>query len=428
MINKLPNAFLEYMQGELKEEYDEFLSSYNQPPQKAIRVNTLKIAKEQFVKTAPFCLSQVEWEENGFYIEEDKPGKFIEHFLGLYYCQEPSAMCAVPLLDYDDGDIVLDMCSAPGGKGTQFAQKMCGHGIIVLNEINAQRAKILSSNVERLGIKNAIVTCLSPQELVEKFGAIFNKIIVDAPCSGEGMFKKEQLAIENWSEANVKLCISRQKQILNCAYNLLAPEGTMVYSTCTFNRGEDEDMVEWFCSEYPVELISSHKLYPHKVKGEGHFAALIKKGESERQSIQRNAPSRLTKLQQQAWLTFASDSLTTQFNNLFLIRDNLFALPEKCIKIEHISRNVLRCGVHLGTFIKDRFEPSHSLAMALNKNYYKNVDIDYETAQEYMRGQTFTVDERLKGWHIVTYNGYPMGWCKCVCGIAKNHLPKGLRV
>ena len=222
---ELPQKFKERMSSILGEKYGDFISSYDRQPYKAIRINTLKITPEAFKEISPFELRPVPWEKNGFYVNEEKAGKSILHAAGLYYVQEPSAMCAAPLLSVKEGERVLDLCSAPGGKGTQLAQEMHGEGIIVLNDVNLSRAKILSQNVERLGIRNAVVISESPDRICDYFDGYFDKVLVDAPCSGEGMFLKEASAVTEWSEENVKACAKRQSLILDSAQKALKPNG-----------------------------------------------------------------------------------------------------------------------------------------------------------------------------------------------------------
>lgn len=425
---ELPEQFKIAMSNLLGESFGEFLASYDFPARKAVRVNTLKIGVEDFEKLAPLSLGEkVPWEGSGFYVESEKAGKTIAHAAGLYYVQEPSAMCAVPLLNVKGGERVLDLCSAPGGKGTQLAQNMNGEGIIVLNEINFSRAKILSRNVERLGIKNAIVTCAPPEAIASAFAGYFDKIIVDAPCSGEGMFKKEPQAVQEWSVANVTACAARQKLILECADKALKGGGQMVYSTCTFAKEEDEEQIERFLAEHSnYKLLKSEKLYPHKVKGEGHFAALLQKAEGGKNAIQPfNAVFKDKKLLK-VFREFERDCLKTQpFENLHLVGDTLYSVPHGC---PAVNLQILRLGLRLGEFKNGRFEPDHSLAMALNNTQAHCIEVDGQTALSYLSGNTFTCNENTSGWDVVTHTGYPLGWCKAVNGTAKNHLPKGIRI
>lgn len=258
----LPKAFLERMRS--LPDYEAFLQSYARPPVRGVRVNTLKMSAAEFAARCPFPLDgEVPWEKDGFYTEEPKVGRYLMHAQGLFYSQEPSAMCAVPLLDVKKGECVLDLCAAPGGKGTQIAAKLQGEGLLVLNEKIPDRAKVLARNAERLGIRNAIVLNEEPSRLEKRFASCFDKILVDAPCSGEGMFKKEEAAAEEWSEENVAMCAARQRLILESAARMLKAGGTLVYSTCTFSEAEDEGQVAAFLRDHPeFSLSAEEKLYP----------------------------------------------------------------------------------------------------------------------------------------------------------------------
>ena len=422
---QLPEEFLCRMKELLGDSFGEFLASYDLAPCKAVRVNTLKTDVLRFRQISPFALEPVPWEPCGFYVDEEKAGKTVLHAAGVYYVQEPSAMCAAPLLGDVRGELVLDMCSAPGGKGTQLAQRMCGEGVIVLNEINAPRAKILSSNVERLGIRNGVVTCASPSEIAKALGGCFDKVLVDAPCSGEGMFKKEVNAIPEWSPENVKMCAARQREILDCAAAALKKGGRLVYSTCTFSPEEDELQAEDFLSRHPgFVLIESKKLYPHMIRGEGHYAALFEKMEGEEN---RARPFRICppdRKREELYREFEKKTLKVVFSNLHAAGDALYSLPEGCPSFDV---NVLRAGVRLGEFKGDRFEPAHSLAMCLGAEEVVGVELDERTALAYLGGNTFDCGN-VSGWAVAEYLGFPLGWCKCVNGTAKNHLPKGLRI
>ena len=259
----IPEEFKKQMKYILTDEYDEFIRSYNYERKQGIRVNTLKISRERFMGICPFdLLKPVQWEDKGFYIKEQKPGKHPYHSAGLYYIQEPSAMSPAAILGIKPGDKVLDLCAAPGGKSTQAAAYLNGTGILVSNEIDPKRARILSENIERMGVKNAVVVNNSPQELEKYFPAYFDKIIVDAPCSGEGMFKKEESAVEDWSAENVYGCSIRQKSILESAAKMLKPGGKIVYSTCTFSLDENEKVIDRFLKAHKeFEIIDIEKKY-----------------------------------------------------------------------------------------------------------------------------------------------------------------------
>ncbi|MDE6868463.1 MAG: RsmB/NOP family class I SAM-dependent RNA methyltransferase [Clostridia bacterium] len=424
-MNDLPKEFLSRMKSSLSD-FDGFLKSYTLPPEKAIRINTLKIAVEDFKKISPFDLEPVPWESSAFYVSAESPGKTVHHAAGLYYVQEPSAAVAAPKLAVERGERVLDLCSAPGGKGTQLAQYLGGEGVIFLNEINFSRAKILCSNVERMGVKNAVITCAPPQTMSECFEGYFDKILVDAPCSGEGMFKKEEAAIPEWSLENVNLCAARQKDILACAHKMLKGGGRMVYSTCTFAPEEDERQVESFLYLHPdCRLIEMQKLLPHEIRGEGHFFAVIEKDGGIRRDLPLLAPFVKDKKLISIYREWESCTLSTRYCNLHAVGDTLYSLPDE---MPEISVQTLRAGVRLGEFAKDRFIPSHSLAMCLKKGEAGFIELDEQTAIKYLRGQTFDCDNALKGWHIAAFCGFPLGWCKASGGVAKNHLPKGLRI
>lgn len=424
---ELPIEFINRVKCDLKGEAQEFLNSYDRQPYKAIRVNTLKIAVEDFKKISPFALSPVEWEPNGFYVNEEKAGKTVLHQAGLYYVQEPSAMSAAPLLNVKCGERVLDLCSAPGGKGTQLAQALKGQGLIVLNEIDYSRAKILARNVERLGIKNAIVTCATPEKIAKAFGGYFDKVLVDAPCSGEGMFLKEPNAVAEWSESNVGLCAERQQRILECAQKALKQGGKLVYSTCTFAPVEDELQVENFLNSHPdFTLLEQHKLLPHKVKGEGHFVALMQKNGGEEECKVKLLRPQVPEKRVATYREFEKKFLKICFNNLHIVGDELYSLPDEFPQVNGLQ--ILRAGVPLGEFKGDRFEPAHSLAMCLNANEANVIEVDEQTAINYLKGLTFDCDDSESGWCLVTQQSFPLGWCKAVNGIAKNHLPKGIRI
>lgn len=422
----IPEKYIDRMRTQLTD-YEKYAAILNEEPFKAVRVNTLKITAAEFEKIAPFSLlERVEWEENGYYINEEKPGKSALHDAGLFYVQEPSAMSAVPLLDIKCGEKVLDLCSAPGGKGTQIAEKLNGTGIVLLNEKIPDRAKILSRNVERLGIKNAIVTNESPESLAERLPEYFDKILVDAPCSGEGMFRKEPAAIENWSEENVKMCAERQADILDNAAKMLKAGGKMVYSTCTFSNEEDECVVKNFLLRYSdFSLIKQEKLYPHRVKGEGHFVAIFSKNSGGVGTVRkhwRKADKRLINL----YRNFEREYLTCNLNGEFIaFGEKLYLLPEEIFSLEALK--VLRAGICLGEHIKGRFEPDHALAMCLKSSdavYFEELS---ERVYSYLKGEELASETSAKGYCLLTCKGYPVGWGKSSGSVIKNRLPKGIR-
>ncbi len=428
-MSKLPTAFIERMKKQLPEsEWEAFFSVYEGQPYRGVRANTLKITPKEFSKIFPVG-APVEWEENGFYYEGEKVGANPLYAAGLFYSQEPSAMCAAPLLEVKPHERVLDLCSAPGGKGTRLAADLKGKGIIVLNEPIASRARILLQNVERMGITNAVVTCEYPDRLAERFEGYFDRIMVDAPCSGEGMFRKNaEEALGEWSEENVALCAARQAQILDCAYKMLSPQGRLVYSTCTFSIEEDEGQAASFANRSDIELLRMEKLYPHKVAGEGHFAAVFMKKEGGMASITPFKPT-CTPPVAKVYRAFEKELFSSwKATNLHEVNGTLYALPEGVFDFKGL--NVLRVGLKLGEVKNGRFEPDHALAMAMDARGVTNrVELSSTDARTacYLRGETVEADGK-NGWCLVCVDGYPVGWGKRVNGTVKNHYPKAIRI
>lgn len=420
----MTDEYLRRMQKILPD-FEKYKACLDQAPYKGIRVNTLKISVSEFKEISPFALEQVEWEPDGFLIGEEKPGRSVYHDAGLFYVQEPSAMCAAPLLEVKPGERVLDLCSAPGGKGTQLAQSMRGEGILVLNEKIADRAKILLQNVERMGIVNAVVTNADPSELSERLEGYFDKVLVDAPCSGEGMLRKEAAAAENWSLSNVEMCAARQKKILESAAKLVTPGGMLVYSTCTFSEEEDERNVEWFVREFPqFELLSQRKIYPHREKGEGHFAALFRKCDEEKVRFRAWKPF-ADKKSVASWKEFEREFLKKPLCGEFLtFGKNICLVPAELFSLDGLR--VLRAGLLLGENAGKRFEPAHALAMGVDRNNLTKIaDLDDEQILRYLHGEELPPRD-LQGWCVAAYHGYPIGLAKNA-GALKNHYPKGLR-
>ena len=284
ILISLPERFLEDVKVILEDEYEQFINSYNEKKTTGIRLNTMKMTKDKFEELNLFKLDQIPWTNEGFYYDETecKPGKNPLHEAGAYYLQEPSAMSVVPKLDIQKGDKVLDMCAAPGGKSTYILSKLDDTGLLVSNEINPIRIKALGENLERFGARNCIITNTDSAHLRKVFTGYFDKIVIDAPCSGEGMFRKDPVAIEDWTYSKVLECQSIQKEIIRDGYKMLKKGGTLVYSTCTFSREENEDVIEEFIAEHEgAVLIEMERLWPHKVKGEGHFVAKIQKLDDE---------------------------------------------------------------------------------------------------------------------------------------------------
>ena len=430
MVN-LPQAFIERMKETLPEqEREAFFAVYGLPPVKGVRVNALKISGEDYEKMSPFSLKRVPWAENCYYTAGEKVGAHPHHFAGLLYSQEPTATSAVPKLEIKKGEKVLDLCSAPGGKGTQAAAYLEGEGLIVLNEPIFSRAQILSSNVERMGVRNAVVLSEYPEKLAAFFGEYFDKILIDAPCSGEGMFRKnEKEAIGEWSEENVSLCATRQKEILNEGTKMLKKGGRMVYSTCTFSEAEDEGQVRDYLENHPeMRLVSCEKLLPHKVKGEGHFVAVFEKIAEGESVFVKELKARISPSSEKIYRAFEREFLSIRFENLYEAGATVYALPRGVFDWKKLR--LLRAGVKLGEIKNGRFEPAHSLACCLKKEECKNF-VDYPSddkrVDKFLRGETVEHENAKNGWLVVCADGYPVGLGKAVGGTVKNHIPKGLR-
>lgn len=435
----LPSEFTDRMKKTLGDEYDSFIAEYDKNEVKGLRINLLKGEAQDIRETVKNAIQGVDfdivnWCEEGYCYGESeaRPGSHPLHEAGVYYIQEPSAMLPVTLLDIKEGQRILDMCASPGGKSTQIASYMGGSGFLVSNEINPQRAKNLSENIERMGVKNCYVTNEDSGNLSKHFPAYFDRILVDAPCSGEGMFRKNPEAVNEWSPANVKLCADRQDEIMENAYIALAPGGRMVYSTCTFAPEEDEGTIERFVEKHgDMKLVSMEKLYPHKIKGEGHFAAiLIKDGE---ENLSHNPPANgfeksASKSDLKEYLQFEEENLKIKAEGVFYRnKDNIYLLPNEapCMK----GLKVVRPGLHLGTVKKNRFEPAHAFAMALKAIDVKrsvNLSSDSNEIYKYIAGETFNVSGET-GWNLVLVDGFSIGWGKLTGAVLKNHYPKGLR-
>lgn len=420
---ELPVSFKNRMKQTLKDEYDAFIASYSRPPFHGFRVNTLKTTPLELMELFPYSKGRVDWCDTGFYYDSGF-GKHPCHRAGLFYSQEPSAMISAELLDVSEGDIVLDLCAAPGGKSTHIAAKLGGKGLLVSNEIVRSRALILRENIERMGISNAVVTNMSPDELELEFSGFFDKILVDAPCSGEGMFRKDDEAILAWSIEHTQSCAQRQQLILHSAAKMLRPGGVLVYSTCTFAPVENEGTVERFLSEHTdFSLEKSEHIYPHRADGEGHFAArLVKTGSDERCERKFTAKEADPTL----FRCFEKEFLNTKLEGKFvLFGENLYLLPSSFGDLKNI-KTVLP-GLHLGEIKKNRFEPSHHLALALKKADFKiSHEASDDEANLYFQGNVVNAPIP-NGWGVMLYDKYPIGWFKSVNGQLKNHYPKKLR-
>lgn len=440
MSFELPKEFKQRMMEDLGDEAQAFFDSYEKEPVRSLRLLNEEAIHEK--GKLPFDLRPIPWCKTGFYYgKEDTPGKHVLHEAGAYYIQEASAMCPVTKLDVTPGMRVLDLCASPGGKSTQIAGMLgSGEGILITNEIHPTRAKILSENIERMGVRNALVLNETPQSLSVRFEGFFDRILVDAPCSGEGMFRKHPEGMQEWSLENVKMCAGRQKEILAEAVKMLAPGGRLVYSTCTFAKAEDEEIVDWILSEYPAfSLLEKEKIFPHKVEGEGHFMAVFRKEGEEDASLCKALPlggfeQGLTKSEEKSITAFydflketiCEDSIGVFSGKKVLFGEQLFLLPTDCPSLKGLK--VLRPGLHLGTVKKDRFEPAHALALTLPATSVKTqMNLSVQDAGKYIEGYSLPIELAMKGWVHVTYEGFSLAWGKAAGGMLKNHYPKGLR-
>ncbi len=427
----LPEAFLNRIQAQLGEEYPQFLASLERPRAVALRFNPLKGKRPDL----PFVWENVPWEENGYYYDPNsRPGLHPYHEAGVYYLQEASAMSAVALLDPQPGERVADLCAAPGGKTTQIAGRMQGKGFLLCNEYSPKRAKILSRNIERMGVGNALVTNETVENLGKRLPGFFHRVLIDAPCSGEGMFRKEEAAVTDWSEDTVAMCARRQQEILGNGAKLVAPGGRLVYSTCTFAPAENEEAIAAFLSSHPdftlVETSApwftpagkgQFRLWPHKLLGEGHFVAVMEKtGEDDSEAASQpgeKLPKAVESFLKELDISLPAGKAVSFGDTWYWCHPDTPSL--KGLKVQ-------RPGLELGEVKKDRFQPAHALALWL-KACKNMVELAPEGSgiARYLHGEV--LPSTLRGWCLVTVGGYSIGWGKGDGNQLKNHYPKGLR-
>ena len=498
-MTDLPVRFEERMRALLGEEYPAFAASYDKERVQGLRFNSLKFpdgrgdaagsgkdgkdkgtweetgaaeAAERVRQETGFTLERIPWVKEGYYYSGDnRPGKHPYHEAGLYYIQEPSAMAVVELLNPGPGERVLDLCAAPGGKSSHIASRMKGTGFLLSNEIHPARARILSQNMERMGVRNAVVSNEDAQSLSGTFDRFFHKIVVDAPCSGEGMFRKDEEARSQWSEEHVKMCAARQGEILDHAAAMLAPGGRMVYSTCTFAPEENEGTVLAFLRRHPefcVEQVPAYpgftkgkpqwagpeaegwglertlRIMPHILEGEGHFMAVLRKEGDPENAAKTGRRDRLyldSRKRKEAFRDyepFIRDTLTEpdtflERKEYVLFGEQLYLMPADMPDMKGLK--ILRPGLHMGTLKKNRFEPSHALALALRKEEAQcswELSPSGDSVIRYLKGEALSEEAgifkgRPKGWVLVCTGGFSLGWAKYAGGMLKNHYPKGLR-
>lgn len=467
----LPQSFLDSMKEILGEDYEAFLAGFDGQRQYGLRVNTLKMNLEEFERIAPFHLKKVPWISNGYFYEaEDVPAKHPFYSAGLYYLQEPSAMTPASRLKVQPGERVLDLCAAPGGKATELGAALQGEGLLVANDINTARARALLRNLELFGISNSFVTNEPPHVLAERFPEFFHKIMVDAPCSGEGMFRKNPAVVDSWQEKGPEYFSKLQREIIVQAADMLLPGGMMFYSTCTFSPLENEKTITHLLKErsdmevipmedyegfaegltsYRGEVFDEscrlcRRIWPHKMSGEGHFMALLHKKNGVQQQVQQTVSQSsiwwekckgLNKEQKAAAEDFFSHvNIAYDEKRIDVRGDNLYYLPAP--KYDGRGLHFLRNGLFMGEFKKKRFEPSQPFALALHAQDFDQVldfPADDERLSRYLRGEPLDVSDLLagekkrKGWQLVMVAGHPLGFGKLVNNNLKNKYPAGWR-
>lgn len=477
----LPAEFLARMAQLLPEaEFQQFVASYERPPRSGLRVNTLKINTVDFRAIAPFALMPVgEYEPAGFLVEdESRPGRHPYHAAGLYYLQDPSAMVVGALLAPQPGELVLDLAAAPGGKATHLATRLetplgdagwgdghwgDGHwdneGLLVANDVGQQRAQLLVENLERWGARQALVTSAAPENLVETFGAVFDRVLLDAPCSGEGMLRRRAGDVE-WSAAIVAACARRQMDILESAAQLTRPSGVLLYSTCTFAPEENEGVIDRFLDTHPdfelqelpaypgfapgrrewvggidggnPDLRRAVRLWPHRFPGEGHFLALLRRkegGEIHQRPLPGFARVSPGRQERQLWEAFARETVKDELpvERLHMAGGRLYLLPRRTLDSGRLR--LLRYGLLLGELRQHYFRPAHALAQALTPDQvYQSVNwpADDPRTADYLAGRDMA-DQGENGWILVTVDGYGLGWGRRSGGRLKNHYPHHLR-
>lgn len=437
----MKEAFLKRMQSYLQEEYPAYLETLSKPRYRGLRVNTVRCGADAFLPLAPCACRPSLICRESFYIDAPSLGHHPLHLSGVFYLQEPSAASAVEILDVQEGDWVLDICAAPGGKSTQIAAKLHHTGFLVSNEIDAKRAQALLSNMERLGFSEYMVTNSRPDVLCEELQGCFDKVLVDAPCSGEGMFKKHEQAMEDWSEEQVAFCAKRQRMILAQAYRALRPGGTLVYSTCTYAMEENEETVQAFLQQFPdMELVDCEASFGRpglplegfaadKVRrifpmdgGEGHFIAKLRK---QGQKPRRSLPEYPAAAADAMITAFFQEQLGQQPARIWRQQDHIYARLQPFVKTKKIR--VLRQGVLCGDMVKKRFEPHlhFYLAAIYASSFFKVYDMSLKECEQYLKGYPLAAD--IKGYVCLRYQGFALGFGKGDGTWIKNKYPKGLR-
>ncbi|MBQ8717374.1 MAG: SAM-dependent methyltransferase [Clostridia bacterium] len=455
----IPEKFTDRMREMLGADFAAFEAALEAPAIRALRVNTIKTNSEKLIPLLPFSPNPLPFAPDAYYAPEDKVGALPAHHAGMFYMQDPSAICTVCAAMPKKGIRAIDLCAAPGGKSTQLAAAIGDGGMLVSNEYVSARCRILQGNVERIGAKNTVVTNLSTDVLANFYGACFDLVVADVPCSGEGMFRKYEVASEEWSEENVEMCAARQRDILENAAALVAPDGQLLYSTCTFSLEENEQNIDAFLSAHPDfslipvapaiaavtadgisfegckhDLSLCRRFYPHLSPGEGQFVALLQKSSDTvckkvaKSQSTLPSPDAKTLALARAFLTETLAEIPEDIT-VTLLRDALWLTPDFPVP----SRGVFALGVCLGTLQKGRIEPHHQFASAYGNSYHRRVELSHDDPRvlAYLRGEEIPLTEdecaRGNGYAVVLFEGAPLGGGKIVSGRLKNHYPKGLR-
>lgn len=427
----LPDKYLKTMKEILLDEYDEYIASFNEERIRSLKVNTSKISIEDFEKL--FKLERVPWTSDGFYYEDENITKSPYYYAGLFYIQEASAMLPAEMLPIEEDDIVLDACAAPGGKSLKLLNKLNNTGLLISNDISASRANALLRNIERFGFSNYYVISKDIIELENKYKNTFDKILLDAPCSGEGMFRKDKSLINSWLEKDEEYYAPIQKQLIQACLNMLKDGGMLLYSTCTFNTKEDEDIIKYALENndnvklVPIKKYDGFKsgkdnigvkLFPHRIKGEGHFVCLLQKGNKINKEVK-------VKQEVKSNIDFISSLNKKFYDGEFAnINDNIYFTKPFDVK----NVRTLRSGLLLGKNTNHGFEPSQQLALNLKDNEYNNIlslDINDIRTDKYLKGETIEIDSQCKGLVLVCVDKYPLGFGKASNGVLKNKIDKG---
>ena len=461
ITTKLPEEFLSEMKNSLGKDYQKYLTAIDEEPVRGLRVNTNRVDVADFIEKYGKPLEKIPFSTDGFVFESDeKIGNSPEHMTGLVYLQEPSSMLAVCSsgIETENRPLkVLDLCASPGGKSGQIASRISSDSVLFSNEIIASRAGVLNSNIERLGFKNVVVLNEKPENLL-LFENYFDYVFVDAPCSGEGMFRKNPETIGEWSKDNVLMCASRQKEILEIAQRLVASGGKLVYSTCTFSKEEDEEIVEWFLNEFNYELVDvpqsvkdstvassakienpdfARKFYPFSGRGEGQFVAVFENLDDDRvNKLYTKKHFRAVNEIGRTWRNyvdaFLEENTTFKISRRpFVVASNVFLVPENLelqVQTALDELKFVNLGVKMGSIEKERFEPNHNFFMAYHEYFNNKIELDDEQMKKYLHGEEIVTNINAKGYGVVTKGGYPLGGVKIVGSRLKNLYPKGLRV